>query len=202
MKNKLQEIMKTEKGPTKIKLSLYFAFLIFTVSFLALSGSFTNNNEVIKNTETNEKNMTQSISFLDKQEKLLKANHSYKYTISGNSSVIFDGKIIDGIDTGYRENNDEIIKYKIVEDKVFKVTKDKEEEYDDLYQNIEKKNLMFKDLFATFNSSSAIINRQENNTIYTYNIDGTSYIIYTDAESIFKIEITSGEYSYVYEFNY
>ena len=202
MKNKLKNIMDSEKGPIKMKLFLYLFFFGFIVLFLALSGSFTpeagNREKIPEKVQEPKKEM----SFYEKQDKLINSDHAYKYVIDADNTIIFDGKIKEGIDTGYKETVNGIIKYKIVDDKIYKVTGAKEGEYDKLYQDVDEKLLSIKDIFQLINSSSSVIDRQDTFTVYNYNIEGTSYKIYTDDISVYRIEISINEHTYNYEFSY
>lgn len=200
MKNKLHDIMNSEKGPTKIKLSLYMVFLVFIVLFLALSGSFTTNNTSKKINQPNEK--VNELTFGDKQSKLLNDDFFYKYTFDVGETIIFDGKVQSGLNTGYKESPEGIVKYRIEGEDVYKINGNQSDKYDDLYLNIDKEKLRLDKIFNILNSNSAVIERKSDETVYTYNIGEENYVVYTDKESIIKMEINQNENKYTYEFSY
>lgn len=198
MKNKIQEIMNSEKGPTKIKLTLYIVFFVLVVLFLLASGGFESDINRRRNSVKDEEKKV--LSFKEKQEKLLKEDHTYKYTISKSDTIIYDGKIENGEEYGYKDGKEGIIKYRIAGGKTYKITNNTEEEYNNLYDDLDNRYLDVNNIFNLINSSSAMIDRQNKEVIYEYVIEENNYKIYTNEIEIYKINIVTKDGSYTLEF--
>lgn len=200
MKDKINNLMNSEKGPTKIKLTLYMFFLLLVVLFILASGGFDKSTQERSARTTKDTKIEEPLSFDDKQKKLLTEDYSYVITV--NNTIVFNGKKENGIDTGYKETSKEIIKYKITDGIVYKVSGMTEEVYNNLYDDVNESLLSLKSVFDKLNSTSAIITRSDIETIYEYEVDNENYKIYTDNKTINKIEIKFGEQTYIFEFNY
>lgn len=206
MKDKFDKLKSTERGQLKLKFAGYMAFLIVFIILALATGTFKEASNNYKNTlnKTEEEKEEVKTSYRDKQLKLINDNYQFTYTISNStSSVVFTGKKNDNVIFGYKETNNGIVKYKIEGEKVYIINLNNEVEYDKLYDGLKKELFNLKDLFDKLNSQNAVINKQENMDIYTYeNIEGYKYIITTTDETINKIEITDGSTNYLFTFEY
>lgn len=205
MKNEKPDM--TDRDREKVKLVIYLIFFLIIVLMLFASGpnnkskNYTDNKETKEETSIEDTNKKET--YLEKQGLLINSDYSYKYVITGNVNFTYIGEVKDLINVGYRESDNEIIKYKSTSDKTVKIQGKEEIEYNDLYIGLDSNLLDFNNLFDMLNSSNTIINREEELTYYNYeNVNNYNIKVYVSDKYIEKIEIKSQDLNYELTFEY
>lgn len=208
MKEKYEKLKETEKGRTLIKFSGYMIFLFLVILMIIISGA-TKGTESINNTDNSSENSHQSeevekeITYLDMQKALYEGDYEFSYKISGELEINYIGEKKGEIISGYKETKDNLVKYQIEDDKIYKIVLKEKTEYEDLYLGLDAKLFDFKNIFETLNPKNAIIEKTEKDKSYIYeNIDNYKYIIKLNDKEITNIIIETKDLNYNFEFIY
>lgn len=211
MKKWIDELKKTEKGRILLKFMGYMAFFVFVLILVVVANANQKNDNLEVNDESNieEKESTnvesesENLTYLDKQKKLYEGKYEFNYTVTGELNVTYTGTFDNGTVEGYKETEEELVRYSIEEGVTYRVKLNKKEEYDKLYEGLDANLFDFKQLFDKINSTSAIIDRSKEEKTYTYDgIDGYHIVVTLSEIEIDKIEINNDVLTYTLTFDY
>ena len=195
----------SSKDKLKLKLGLYLVFILFICLLVLLFGKndrlvVTNDNDRAIDTDVNtEVDATTKISYYDKQEKLLTEDYSYTFKIMAGKEIIYKGECKGQVRTGYKESDRGIIKYENNNNQITILLR----EDDNFYENLNAAFFDFKNLFASLNQESALIDKRDEYTIYYYeNIDDYTFLVTTSKEAITEITIQNATTTYELAFTY
>lgn len=207
MLEKVKKLRSTERGRTIFKLALYMIFFIFVIVLVFVAKSMGgpymyvptgNESEESRSEESSPK----TLSFYEKQKKLLEGSHDFDYKISGPVKLEYYGHYEKGRVDGFKETEDDLIKYSIEDGKIYLSKFGQKEEYDSLYEGLDERYFNLENLFRELNKTSSTIESESESKIYNYNtLDNRERIrVYTDDAGIFFIRIEAD--SIVYELNF
>ena len=183
----MEEFWKTKRGQALKKLGIWGAFLLIVLFVVTVF----DDNTVADNDKKEEIIDEVEVNNNDLLKELLNSNYEYEYNITvGDKEYTFVGEYSQGIDKGYKESDEEIIKYEIENGIVYQIVKKQRIEIDNFYNELNKDYL---DL-----SFINILLEHEPSEVYT--IDGIQFNVSSDGKHITKIEINSDNYSYNLEF--
>lgn len=213
MIDKIKELRSTEKGKTLLKFILYMIFLFFVIIICAVGGrnnptlsSSSNSSDEAESGEIVQKELT----YFDKQLLLYKGKYKFVYSVTGaNVNIVYTGEYDSGNTSGYKETSEELIRYSIEDNIVYKHNLKSQEPYELLYDGVDEKLFDFKTVFSKLNSSSSQIEKKDEQKIYTYSdLDGYDYVIVTDKYNILSITVSSNvlvssnTFKYEFKFTY
>lgn len=211
MKKWIDELKKTEKGKILLKFMGYMAFFVFVIILIVVANANQKNDNLeIKNESnieekesTSEDSTSENLTYLDKQKKLYEKKYEFNYTVTGELNVTYTGTFDNGTVEGYKETEEELVRYSIEDGVTYKVKLNKKEEYDKLYEGLDANLFDFRQLFDKINSTSAIIDRSKEEKTYTYDgIDGYHIVVTLSDIEIDKIEINNDVLTYTFTFDY
>ena len=185
--------MSEEKSKTLIKFGLYMLFLFVVVGLVITTGASPSSSRKNTNTEIHKK------TYLEKEDDLI--SDAYKYTFKIDNGITFNGSSSNGKRTGTKEENGTTIQY-IEEEQIYKIVNNEKELYENLYDGLDTQLFNFKSLFEKLNKEDCLIDRTEDETIYSYtDVLGYNIDITTNEEHITEIKI-EGTLKYTFEFTY
>ncbi len=211
MKKWIDELKKTEKGKILLKFMGYMAFFVFVIILVVVANAnqkndnleIKNESNIEENKNTSEESTTENLTYLDKQKKLYEGKYEFNYTVTGELNVTYTGTFDNGTVEGYKETEEELVRYSIEDGVTYKVKLNKKEEYDKLYEGLDANLFDFRQLFDKINSTSAIIDRSKEEKTYTYDgIDGYHIVVTLSDIEIDKIEINNDVLTYTFTFDY
>lgn len=204
MKESIKKLKETKKGRALLKLSLYMIFLAFVFILIIVANSLEDPypKRTSSSTETESHREEKTLTYLDKQKKLTEGEYEYTYNITGSAFIIYMGEFKNKVETGYKETEDDLVKYKIKNGITYRTFLNQEEEYDGLYEGLDENLFDLKTLFETLNSESATIENNKDTKIYKYNLDGKNFEITTDKDSITNIKIIDNTITYDFSYEY
>lgn len=179
-----------------ICLILWAIFITFV--FLIL-GSFEKN---VK-TPSNDNNINEEekiITFDEMKEKLLHNKFEYKYSLYVNGkNILYYGVKNELNDSGYKEENDKIIRYVIENEKEYQLIMNTKVEVNNLYEDIDKNLIDLNYVFALLDNMNKEID-EVTESLY-YSNDELNIKIKINSDSIESIDILKGLDSYFLEFS-
>ena len=179
-----------------ICLILWAIFITFV--FLIL-GSFEKN---VK-TPSNDNNINEEekiITFGEMKEKLLHNKFEYKYSLYVNGkNILYYGVKNELNDSGYKEENDKIIRYVIENEKEYQLIMNTKVEVNNLYEDIDKNLIDLNYVFALLDNMNKEID-EVTESLY-YSNDELNIKIKINSDSIESIDILKGLDSYFLEFS-
>lgn len=154
---------------------IVLAFLM-GAAYVLNSNKKEENETIINSVDEIEKNDKQDgLSYYEKLDKLITNNYDFVYLINKNGEKVkFEGTKEDLIVTGYKQTEDEIIKYKIIGQKTYQVGIDKDKEITNLYDDIDASLLELNYVIGILRQiaeKDVIVTEEENKTIYDYNLN-------------------------------
>lgn len=188
-------IFNTDKGKSLIKLILWFVFIVILVLFFRSSED---NKDNVSDTSNEEVIDVTFKEYALMQNELLTLGYAYKYFVSDNT--IYQGNVCNNIINGYKESEDGIIKYQIIDNIVYKLELDKKTEISDLYKEEDKIYLDINNLFEDLKHYMYKTEKQDNKRIITYKKDGYQVVVYTSLDNITNINISNNDKTYNLEF--
>lgn len=204
--NKLKEIWKDPRKKAGIKLLGYFIFFLIFLSIAAISNGL----KKIDNTVSNDNNQIKENSknedtnkFIDKQNKLLYNKHNVNMVIKiNNIEYKINGTLRDNIIEGYLETDNGIKKIIVKNNNMYEIV----DSNDVLLESVINVNLFdFDNLFNNLKNNNALIKNKNNNKDYIYQINDNGRIlnvkIYTNENSIYKVEYLIDSDEYVIDFD-
>ncbi len=191
----LTKTWNTPRGRASIKLAFYGLFVL--VIFITIIFSADKRPTVYKSTYNVK---TVSKDFNEKIKELKANNYAFNYNlnIASNHILIYGQKKLN-LETGYKENNQGIIRYLKENDKIYKIGIDNEkEEMPDLFSDINSNYLNINYLLELINNQTPI--EEDNKKIY--NLENNIAIeIESDSQNITKITIKENENTYELDFS-
>ena len=200
---KYNELKKTERGKSVIKLTRYLVFIFVLILALIISGTGKPNNKASQNVKKESYESKVDITYKDKQEKLFTNNYDFKYVITGAINVKYTGSFTNGVIEGYKEDENGIIKYKVVDGTSYQVNGSETTVYEGLYEGLDASLFNFQSVFGNLNTNKAKIVEKNKAKEYYYEIvDGYNYSIIMDDKHINEIKIENESLKYDFSFKY
>ena len=185
----------TGKSKTLIRFGLYMLFLAIVIGLIVVSGV----SPTDKRKSANDTLQTQK-TYLEKEKELFEGTYNYKFNVD-DGLVTYTGAYTDGIRTGVKKTETTTIQYEESEE-IYKIVDNQKEKYEDLYEGLDAILFDFKSLFDKLNSENCLIERTDEETIYTYTgVLDYDFVITASREHIMIIQI-DGEHKYIFEFTY
>lgn len=207
MKEKYKKLKESPNGKSIIKLGFYFAFLgvVFVLLIIAsaMGTSFTDTPRKESESTSKEELEVKSLTYFEKQQVLYEGEYGFTYKVDGDVTVYYTGDYNKGTVDGFKETNDELIRYRIEDGKVYSISLDSKTEYDRLYEGLDEELFDFEKLFAKLNENSVNIQGSGDDKTYNYNnLDGKNYSISTSKTGIDSIIIKDDSKTYDFSFEY
>ncbi len=179
-----------------ICLILWALFIAFVLLIL---GSFEKDTKIPSNdNKVNEEEKI--ITFDEMKEKLLHNKFEYKYSLYVNSKNILYYGVKNGLnDSGYKEENDKIIRYVIENEKEYQLIMNTKVEVNNLYEDIDKNFIDLNFVFSLLDSMNKEID-EVTESLYYSNAE-LNVKIKINSENIESIDILKGNDSYFLEFS-
>jgi hypothetical protein len=184
------------------KLLIWMITLGVMIGTLYIIGAFSSSkSDTLKKEVVNEdKELTTS----DKLTLLNNSDFKYQYKIYKNEEeIILSGEKVDNVFTGFKETQDSIIKYKIIEKHVYEIKLEDEEEIYTLYDDIDSSLLDLNNISSLINQvldKDIIKTYEDKTTTSDYNLvnneEELEISITEDDTSIIKIIIKRGFETY------
>jgi hypothetical protein len=184
------------------KLLIWMITLGVMIGTLYIIGAFSSSkSDTLKKEVVNEdKELTTS----DKLTLLNNSDFKYQYKIYKNEEeIILSGEKVDNVFTGFKETQDSIIKYKIIEKHVYEIKLEDEEEIYTLYDDIDSSLLDLNNISSLINQvldKDIIKTYEDKTTTSNYNLinneEELEISITEDDTSIIKIIIKRGFETY------
>lgn len=179
-----------------ICLILWAIFITFV--FLIL-GSFEKDTKIPSN-DNNINEEEKIITFDEMKEKLLHNKFEYKYSLYVNGkNILYYGVKNELNDSGYKEENDKIIRYVIENEKEYQLIMNTKVEVNNLYEDIDKNFIDLNYVFALLENMNKEID-EVTESLY-YSNDELNIKIKINSENIESIDILKGNDSYFLEFS-
>ena len=197
---------KTEKGKALIKLIGWLIFIVLLIIFIVFSENSNQDSDINAGNESNtdeiEKKSNNFQEYSVMIDKLLENNFEYKYVITRtNEKIVYAGIKAFEEDLGYRETNNEIIKYYINSTGIYKVNLDNRELIDNLYLDLDSNYFDLTMIFSKLNSYLYEIEENDNSRIIIYKDSDLEIAkVITDLDNITNISMTVGDITYEWEF--
>ncbi len=189
LKTKINELKSTSKGLAILKLirwgiffAILFIFLIISAFIKPPANPNNSNNNANLNSPPNESpNEPQVNSVLSKETfkqiktTFLNGSYDYKYEIMvGTNQYLFTGTKTLTSETGYKENNSEIIKYYIDETGTYVVKLTDKEPISNLYEGLNTNYMNLNTLLSEYETKEFTL--KENNDLQVYSSETNSGI--------------------------
>lgn len=193
-------LYKTYPGMKSLIILLLYG-LLFTMLILvvATNTSDNSNDESTNNTTTT---TVTSITYKEMLDNLVNINSSIKYNIVIDEvtyyiDVIYENNILSGT---YEDSLGSIYKFKISDDNIYEISMNNETLNNELLKNINIDYIIPSHLINILETNKSIKTKEDDNIIYTYDIDNISYIVYTKDNGIYKVEVKDLSSVYTLEF--
>lgn len=201
--NAFKEAWGNPRKKAGIKLLGYMLFFIIFFIIASIGSGMSTNNlyETENNTTTTTTVNTESYSY--KQKLLLENKHFINYVIKINEETYkINGSINQGILEGYLETNDSIKKVKLENGLLYEVDSTQNIV---LENNLNVKLVDINNIIKLIMSSRAYIEELDGVKTYTYNIltqdEKYNIKVYTNENSIYRIDIISNNFNYNLNFD-
>lgn len=205
----IKELRSTEKGRVLFKFILYMVFFVAVMLLIVITNAVnpprkqSGNSSESTTPESSFEEVKEELTYFEKQEKLHTGHYDFTYQIKGEKIAEYNGEYYNGNVVGYRETEDDLIKYSIENGIVYLNELTGKTEYNDLYLDFCQEFFDLKKLFQKLNSTSSKIEKNGDEKWYKYeNIDGYSFVICTSKEGIETIEIYDDSIKYSFSFDY
>lgn len=203
-----KNLRSTEKGKKFFKLALYMIFLFFVFLICIFANSLPssevqNASSILVESKEVIIEEDKERTYLEKQQVLTEGKYEFNYKVMGPKEVTYYGSFAGGRVDGLKETDGDLIRYSIEAGIVYIHSFNDKEPYDLLYEGLDPELFDFKNLFAKLNSSSAKIEKTEQEKIYNYeSLDEYTYKVITDDDAIEEIDIVGKEANYTFTFDY
>ncbi|MDD4187931.1 MAG: hypothetical protein PHX04_04135 [Bacilli bacterium] len=184
--SRFRELWAVPKYRTLFKLGGYFLFFLIFFSLASIGNNSNNSNY------QEEENITYNMMKKD----LISSNISIKYEITSERDYFLEGTIINNVLNSTLEDEIDLKKIKIIEDKIYLIQKDIEIEEKSLLNDINLIYLFPSNVMDILDNNSSVMKQKDNNKEYNYNIDGINYLVYVNEEAIEQIIISTGDVLY------
>lgn len=193
---KLKELWKIPKYKSAMKLALYVLMMLVIVVFLNIGLNASSAQK-----ETNKENEIITRTLAELKTELLTGTYEYKYTVENDNKAVFQGSCYQNTCLGYKETINENIKYYSNNQGVFKIVLGEDEEYKDLYQNLNEDYLDINHLLTITNNLDPVKGKASDLLTSYYVLEDANLTIYYTNIAIIKIEINTELDKYILEFN-
>jgi hypothetical protein len=153
------------------KLLIWIIVLGIMIGTLYIIGLFEGSKVDNKVVDTN---VNSELTSIEKLELLINNDFRFKYIISHNDEkIIFSGEKSNNIVIGYKETQDNIIKYKIEDDKISQIILDNEIEIANIYDDLDYSLMDLNNIKSMINQipdENIIKTKEDLTTTYTYNL--------------------------------
>lgn len=167
----LKQCWKHPRWHSLMVLIIWMVALTILMGVVSIINMFGSSKELV-NRETKQESST--ISYEEKWQKFARDNYSYTYTITKNEEIIkYEGVVKEGVDSGYRERKDGIIRYSIENGIVYEVLIDEKNEIQTLYENVDVTLLnptSIYEIIKTISANDTDILEEKEQTNYDYNM--------------------------------
>lgn len=201
----IKNLRSTEKGRTLFKFILYMFFFVIVLILVVIANGMdspyirqNNSTNISKESSTQKKELT----YFEKQRILLEGKYDFIYNIEGPININYMGTYNNKNVEGFKESEDNLIRYSIENGIIYKKSLTSKSEYDELYIGLEENLFDLENIFLKLNSNMAVIRQEEDKKIYEYELDNKKYKVTTDYDGIIEITITFDVYTYKYTFQY
>lgn len=166
----LKQCWKHPRWHSLMVLIIWIIALALLMGVVSILNLFSSPKETIK--ETKQENS--GLSYKEKWEKFENNDYTYTYTITQNEEMIkYEGNVKEGINSGYRERKDGIIRYSIENGIVYEVVVNDKKEIQTLYENVEATLLnpiSIYEIIKTISAEDTDILEEKEQTTYDYNM--------------------------------
>lgn len=166
----LKQCWKHPRWHSLMVLIIWIIALALLMGVVSILNLFSSPKETIK--ETKQENS--GLSYKEKWEKFENNDYTYTYTITQNEEMIkYEGNVKEGINSGYRERKDGIIRYYIENGMVYEVVVNDKKEIQTLYENVEATLLnpiSIYEIIKTISAEDTDILEEKEQTTYDYNM--------------------------------
>lgn len=197
-KKSFKELWENKQTHALIVFGLWIAFFVITFATLNIISFFSGDTDTPKIEESiTKKTVAELLNDLNTSNyefEITVTNSLGKYMYTGNQK---DNKII-----GFLEKENEITKYSIMDEKIYKVEVDNYIVDETLINEIDQNYIILNNLIELVNSKDNDYIKDANSYIYNYSIDDTTeeIRIETFEEIIKSITVNYNENSYVMNF--
>ncbi|MCI8670738.1 MAG: hypothetical protein HFI36_01730 [Bacilli bacterium] len=212
LRDKIKTLRSTSKGKAIFKLimwGIFFSVLFLFCGIMALIGpiqidekpSAEIKDEVNKNNDNDEDLLVKD--FIYYKNKFSEGNYNYTYNITiGDSKYIFDGSIVNNVNSGYKESNMGIIKYYLDETGVYQELAGNKVLISNLYENLNSSYFSLQDVLNSVSALNPVLNNLSEVTYPVYEASNgiSKYVVEFVNEE--KINITISEESVTYSIVY
>ena len=197
---KFQRLWYNKRTNAAMKLGIWSIFILALVIFMAIADGISGD-DFDKEVDNSNNNI---VLYSDVLNDFLLQDYSFEYNIRVmNYSVRYHGKLEKNIESGYKENDVEVIKYRIENGLILRVSGETEVPIDDLYEYIYEKFLDREFLQILLKTK----NYEEKDNVFTYSevgVNEENYIIEVEVNEKYVNNITikseNSEYKLAYEF--
>lgn len=193
---KLKEAWDNPRKKAGIKLLGYliFFFILFLLAAITSYMDVSDNSNKMNTTTT-----TKAVDkYTDKQKSLLKDKYNISYVININENEYkINGTLNNNIITGYLETKNGIKKI-IIKDNIYEVVNEQEIL---LESELDINIINLENILNTIKQSKALIDIEEETTLYTYNLNDNNVAIKVNDSHIYEIKVTNDTYSYILNFD-
>lgn len=203
----LKKCWKNPRWHSLMVLIIWIVSLTLLTGVVSILNMFSSPKETV-NKETNQK--SNATSYEEKWQKFASDNYTYTYTITKNEETIkYEGTVKEGINSGYRERKDGIIRYSIENGIAYEILVNEKNEIPTLYENVDASLLNPTSIFEIIQNISAndidILEEKEKNT-YNYSTqieeENTKIQVIVDEEQIQNITIEKTNETYNLDFDF
>ena len=166
-KDFIKELRKTPRGRALFKLGLWIIFFAFCGLLLLLMSIFAEKKQPVESNK-------QETSVIASLNNLANTNYSYNFEVNNeNGKVVYHGDKYLDIYYGYRENNENIIKYQLEGEYAYQIIGDYSEPIDTVYQNVNAQ------YFTIGNIINMIVDKtyEKTDNNYVYHMEGITITI-------------------------
>lgn len=202
----LKKCWKHPRWHSLMVLIIWIISLALLMGVVSILNLFSSPKETIR--ETKQEN--NGLSYEEKWEKFENNDYTYTYIITQNEEMIkYEGNVKEGINSGYRERKDGIIRYSIENDIVYEVLVQEKKEIQTLYENVETTLLnptsIYK-MIKTISAEDTDILEEKEKTTYDYNMkieeEDVKIQVIAEANQIKNITIEKISETYKLDFDF
>lgn len=203
----LKKCWKHPRWHSLMVLIIWIVSLTLLMGIVSILNMFSSPKEPV-NRETNQKSNT--MSYEEKWQKFARDNYTYTYTITKNEETVkYEGTVKEGIDSGYRERKDGIIRYSIENGIVYEILVNEKKEMQTLYENVEASLLnptSIHELIKNIEANDIDILEENEKTTYNYSTqieeESIKIQIVVEKEQIKNITIEKTNETYQLDFDF
>lgn len=164
----LKQCWKHPRWHSLMVLIIWIIALALLMGVVSILNLFSSPKETIRETKQD----NSGLSYEEKWKKFENNDYTYTYTITQNEEMIkYEGNVKEGINSGYRERKDGIIRYSIENGIVYEVLMNDKKEIQTLYENVEATLLnpiSIYEIIKTISAEDTDILEEKEQTTYDY----------------------------------